>query len=358
MTVVGDIEAGGGFTIPDWSLHWVHGLYNLYRFGGDRAFITALLPTAARILRWYAAYQLESGPLRDVTEWNLVDWSSVSTTDTSSLLTAIWARGLREFAEMAEWLEEKSSRRWAEDRYAQAKAGFEVFWDEQRGSYIDHIVEGVPQPEMSQIAGALAVVSGLAPPERWSRIVDTITDANKLVVRSWAGGGQDEQKFEQQMRGIYIIDWDAKDEIVMAEPFMSYVVHDAVAAAGKADILPDLYRRWSEFLKDGYDTIGENWDVGTHAHGWSTTPTRDMIFYTLGVTPATPGYAKASVAPRLGRLSWARGSIPTPHGHLAVEVTGDRVIIDSPVPVELDLEDQPLRALGPGRHELSRNNAR
>ena len=38
---------------------------------------------------------------------------------------------------------------------------------------------------------------------------------------------------------------------------MSYVVHDAVVLAGRADRLPDLYLRWMEFLKDGYDTIGK-----------------------------------------------------------------------------------------------------
>ena len=79
------------------------------------------------------------------------------------------------------------------------------------------------------------------------------------MVRSWAGGGQSEEKFEKQQRGIYEIDWDVENEIVMSEPFMSYVVHDAVALAGRAELLPDLYLRWMEFLKDGYDTIGEIW---------------------------------------------------------------------------------------------------
>ena len=79
------------------------------------------------------------------------------------------------------------------------------------------------------------------------------------MVRSWAGGGQSEEKFEQQQRGVYAIDWDVENEIVMSEPFMSYVVHDAVALAGRAERLPDLYLRWTRFLEDGYDTIGENW---------------------------------------------------------------------------------------------------
>jgi hypothetical protein len=75
---------------------------------------------------------------------------------------------------------------------------------------------------------------------------------------------------------LYEIDWDAEREIVLAEPFTSYTVHDAVALASKANRLPDLYRRWSEFLVNGYNTIGECW--GTHVHGWSCTPTRNLIF--------------------------------------------------------------------------------
>jgi alpha-L-rhamnosidase len=355
MFTVSILELMGSFTLPDWSLHWVHGVYNLYRYTGDRDAVLSWLPTVARILRWYAPYQNSNGALKDVAEWNLVDWSSVSTTDTSSLLTAEWARGLREFSEMAEWLGETSSKAWADDRYARAKAGLEIFWDEKRGSYIDHIVDGAPQPEMSQIAGALAIVSGLAPKSRWGKIIDTITDQKQLVVRSWAGGGQSEEKFEKQQRGIYEIDWDVENEIIISEPFMSYVVHDAVALAGKADRLPDLYLRWSEFLADGYDTIGENWGTGTHSHGWSCTPTRDMILYTLGVTPAEPGYTRARIAPRLGRLEWAKGRVPTPFGSLDIEVTRELVIIDSPIPFELDLEGQHLRNLEAGRHEVTLN---
>jgi alpha-L-rhamnosidase len=356
MSVVGDIEARGGLTIPDWALHWVHGVYNRYRFSGDRDAVKALLPTVERVLRWYAPYQTEGGVLKDVVEWNLVDWSSVSTEDTSAVLTALWARGLREFAAMAGWLEERGSRRWAEGLYEQARGGFEVFWDDARGSYVDHVKDGVPRREMSQLAGALAICAGLAPEARWGRIVDVITDPERLVVRSWTGGDEGEyalEKMHRQFQGLYEIDWDAERQIVLAEPFMSYTVHDAVALAGKADRLPDLYRRWSQFLVDGYDTIGECWGWGTHVHGWSCTPTRDMVFYTLGVTPAEPGYTTARIAPRLGRLSWARGTVPTPRGLIAVEATADSVTIESPVPVVVDFDGRPPRTLPSGRHEMS-----
>ncbi|MCB0135868.1 MAG: hypothetical protein KDD75_12240, partial [Caldilineaceae bacterium] len=116
--------------------------------------------------------------------------------------------------------------------------------------------------------------------------------------------------------------------------------------------LPDLHRRWLEFLVDGYDTIGECWGWGTHVHGWSCAPTRDLVFYTLGVTPAEPGYAVARIAPRLGRLVWATGDVPTPHGMLHVEVRGDGVTIDTPVPAIVDLPGQAPRSLPTGRHTV------
>jgi len=313
------------------------------------------MPTVECILRWYEPYQTSAGLLKDLVEWNLVDWASISSEDTSGVITALWARGLREFAEMAAWLEEKSSQGWAEELYAKAKADFEAFWDEARGSYVDHIVDGVRRPEMSQLGGALAIISGLAPKERWTRIIEAITDPKKLVVRSWTGGEDGDysmQKIMKQMQGIYETDWDAEKQVVIAEPFMSYAVHDAVALAGKADLLPELYRRWSQFLAKGYDTIGECWGWGTHVHGWSCTPTKDMVFYTLRVTPAEPGYTVARIAPRLGALEWAKGAVPTQHGLITVHATAEQVTVDSPVPVILDLEGQPPHTLPAGHHEV------
>jgi hypothetical protein len=371
MSVAGDIEADGGITIPDWSLHWVHGVYNLYRFSGDRKKVKSFMPTVERILRWYEPYQNSQGQLKDLVEWNLVDWAAISSEDTSAVITALWARGLREFAEMAGWLGENASREWAEELYAKAKAGFEAFWDESRGSYVDHIKNGVRCPEMSQLGGAFAIVSRLAPVERWGRIIQTITDPQKLVVRSWTGGETGDyspEKIQKQMRGIYEPDWDVENQIVIGEPFICYVVHDAVALAGEADRLPELYRRWSQFLVKGYDTIGECWGWGTHVHGWSCTPTKDMVFYTLGVTPAEPGYTVARIAPRLGDpstglrraqssrsgqvLQWAEGKVPTPHGLISVRAEPGKVVVDSPVPVIVDLPGQAPCSLPAGRHEV------
>jgi hypothetical protein len=250
------------------------------------------LPVVERVLRWYEPYIDEHGTLSDLPEWNLIDWSSVFSSGRSSLITGLWARGLAEYAEMADWLGNTASAAWARGLWEQARDGYEDFWDPARGSYVDHIVDGEQQPAMSQAAGAVAIVSGLAPQDQWAGIVDVITDPSRLVVRSWIGGedgGYDMIKIAEHSQGIYRIDWDVDREIVLAEPFFSYVVHDAVAAAGRADRLPSLLRRWSVFLYDGFDTFGECWGWGTPVHAWSATPTKDLVWYVLGVTPAEPG---------------------------------------------------------------------
>src|SRR4029453_9462097 len=142
---------------------------------------------------------------------------SVFSSGRSSLITGLWARGVAEYAEMADWLGNTATAAWARGWGNQARPGYEDFWDPARGSYVDHIVAGERQPAMSQAAGAVAIVSGLAPKERWAGIADVIPDPSRPVVRSWIGGadgGYDMTKIVEQSQGIYRIDWDVDHQIV------------------------------------------------------------------------------------------------------------------------------------------------
>jgi alpha-L-rhamnosidase len=155
------------------------------------------------------------------------------------------------------------------------------------------------------------------------------------------------------MRGVPSIDWVPEREMVIAEPFFSYAVHDAVALAGRAELLIELIRRWEEFLVNEYDTFGECWGWGTPAHGWSSTPTRDLVWYVLGITPAEPGYRTVRVAPRLGPLREVAGAVPTPHGLVEVRVTGSESEIDSPVPVVVVRENGTETELAAGKQRAT-----
>jgi hypothetical protein len=285
-------------------------------------------------------YLDETDVIADVPEWNLVDWSSLLLTGRSAILTGLWARGLQDYAELAEAVGDAGSAAWARELHARVARGFGQFWDDARGAVVDHVLDGRREPAASQLAGALAIVSGLLPPERVGRVIDWIGDPDRWVVRSWIGGdgGYDQQKILDQMRGVQTVDWDAEREVVVAEPFAAHVVHDAFEAAGRTDLVLTSIRRWSVFLED-YDTFGECWGWGTPVHGWSSTPTRDLVVGVLGVTPAEPGFAVARVAPAVGLVERFEGAAPTPAGLLRVAVDGTAVRVESPVPFVLVLPD-------------------
>ena len=96
MAVASDFQADDRTIVPDWSLHWVRSLRNIWMFTGDRDVVAELLPVAERTLRWFESFLGADGLLHDVTGWLLVDWASCYTTGCSSTVNALWARALEE----------------------------------------------------------------------------------------------------------------------------------------------------------------------------------------------------------------------------------------------------------------------
>ena len=113
--------------------------------------------------------------------------------------------------------------------------------------------------------------------------------------------------------------------------------------------------------------IRSNWWDESHP---DTTAAGVISTYLLGVEPLAPGYRTFAFAPRfVSRLTFAEGTVPTPHGAVAVrwDRTGDRVRASLTVPAgtaaELKLpkaravtvDGRPFggAALKPGRHEIS-----
>lgn len=339
MAAASDFSADDRMYIPDWALHWIHSLFNLYMYTGEKELVAEYLPVAERVLRWFESFLGPDDLLHDVTGWPLTDWASVYMNGCSSTTNALWARGLDEFAVMSDWVGNAANADWARNRHADVASAFEVFWDDGRGVYIDHLVNGERRPEAAQHPGALAIVAGLVPAGRINRVVDGITDRSKLIRHSFV---MDRLTVDGDGQGfVYLMNgypeqppWDALGQMVEGEPFFQYVVHDALAKAGRADLIADQCRNWGVFIDAGETTWPECWSGGTRCHGWSSTPTRDLVVHVLGITPAEPGYAKVRVNPSLGDLEWARATVPTPHGFITVEARADgTVTIDSPVPV-------------------------
>lgn len=352
MAVAGDIEFANSTSIPAWSLHWVHALFLLARHDGVDDLVSEALPVAERSLRWFEAYADERGTLRDIPEWCFVDWSSSYTHGRSSIMTALWARALRDFALLSRAAGNTASARRAEALYETARVGFEDFWDADRGLYVDTLdVDPVMSRATSQLASATAIASRLAPQDRWPLLAERIADPRRLVERSWFAKteGFDVQAIAAASMTHPAPDWDVETQIVRAQPFGSAIVHEALAAAKATPALLRAIRDWEAFLREGGDTFGEGWGWGTTAHAWSSAPTRDLVAYILGAEPSTWGGTQWRIQPALGPLATLSSRIPTRHGAIDVDAAIDQTVVDTPVPVEFVTADQTLVPLAPGR---------
>jgi alpha-L-rhamnosidase len=365
MSVAGDLEADDPATIPDYTFHWIRGVYNLWLY--DPTFdARRFLPIAARALAWFTPYLDERNALRDVPGWILIDWAAVSNDGASASLTALFAKALRDVAEMSSALDDHGQARWATTIYERISEGFDQFYDVERALYVDQLPqrnsELAHQP-LSQHTNATALAAGLVPTERWESIVAALCDTTRVKHYSWLSPGINflEHGSQDMYTGsAYLFGrppapwWDIKHDIVAAQPFYRYVVHDAVAAAGRSDLIAGLCRDWQRLLmRDAY-TLSEVWSAGSHCHAWSATPTRDLIVHTLGITPDRgSGFQRARIAPALGDLAWATGSAPSPHGLIIVHASRDAVDVTTPVDTLVITPWGEHHEVGPGHHRFS-----
>lgn len=358
MAVAGEIEHTDISIVPDWALHWIRSVHNLHRYVGDNEALRPLLQVAEGVLRWFEQYCDAHSLPTDVPGWVLIDWSSVYSDGANSTIAGLWGRALLDFAEMCDWLHDSGRAEWARARHRALAAGFEQLWDPDRRLYVDTMVGAARQPMASQHGQAAAIVGRLAPRDRWDRLVEVMLDEPNLVHAAFANAtGPSDPGSGTELGGVYLFTghpapwWDPERQIVRAQPFFRYVVHDALADAGRADLISRQLLDWTTLLDRCPTSFGETWYGGTTCHGWSSTPTRDLVQHVLGVQPAAPGFTAVRVAPQLGHLAWATATVPSPAGDIMVTVDADTLTIESPLPVEAVWQGRTI-SLPAGTHHL------
>jgi hypothetical protein len=144
------------------------------------------------------------------------------------------------------------------------------------------------------------------------------------------------------------------DQVI--SPYFNLYLLDAMAQTGhKQQALNWLRTYWGGMLAEGATSFWESYDLrwpktnfhlslqadGTSgyfvslAHGWSSGPAAWIVENVLGVEPAAPGYSAVDIRPSLSGLGFARGTIPTPHGLIKLEIDAtDGVTLDLPKGVE------------------------
>jgi hypothetical protein len=182
---------------------------------------------------------------------------------------------------------------------------------------------------------AMAICSGVATPAQKHAIyADVLTPSSP----SW--------NRDQKLLGV---------QPVMSPYYGNYIIFSMSMAGHTGDALKIVRNWWGGMVNEGATTFWEAYDpmwpkkdfhkhlisdflsTGYYVslcHGWSSGPTSFLTERVLGVRPTGGGFKTVEIAPDLGGLAWAEGTVPTPRGGLKVRAeaskTWSTITIDLP----------------------------
>ncbi|MBL8550584.1 MAG: alpha-L-rhamnosidase N-terminal domain-containing protein [Hyphomonadaceae bacterium] len=314
-----------GWLIPDFSLQWIFNVWDHFEYSGDREFARSLLPTLLRALAWFETQQEEDGRIADLPYWHFQDWAAVGRTGYATVLNAELCGAFEIAARIAAALgwSDEAARRHAQA--ARLRESLDAHWDDARGLYVDCVdpSTGTRRPRVSQHANAAMILWGGVSEERAARIARAIGDRSRLRLTPAPPIIMEGEPY------------DEAEHIVLANTFFSHFVYSALAKAGRFDMALNLMReRYGRMIERGAVTLWEGFEPDASlAHGFSATPTWQLIRHVLGIGPAAPG-APVRISPNLCGLEYARGVQPTAGGDIALSMRrrGDEIEVEATLP--------------------------
>jgi len=310
-------QGSTGSYSASYSIYFVLGLADYYLYSGDTAFLDQELSVLKGELAWNAT-QLDSNGLLTTNSSDNADWDFYDSGKNGEVTeyNELYYKALLDGATLAAAAGDSAdSATYASDAASLKSAINAHLYNSSTGLY--YLSNG-DTSTVAQDANALAVLYGVAAASDDA----TILTAMKTDLWTTSYG-------PQPFSGSSYAD--------TVSPYISgYELDARLAADDTADAETLLETVWGHMIAAGASQTGTMWEnvsgstgqpgLGTYtslSHGWSTTPVSALSGYVLGVQPASAGYATWTVQPHPGDLSWAEGSVPTPHGAVAVDWAGE-----------------------------------
>jgi hypothetical protein len=323
--------------LPDFMLGWIGSLHDHHFHTGRTDLVAECLPTMHKLFDFFAGHESPNHLIGGFEGfWLFLDWANVRKADFSATLNLLYLRALRHATELCDLAADSASA----TRYRAAAEALALsidthFWDAAgkhfRDGFDPH--KNAPVEEVSQHANALAILLDLHP-EAHAKMARDVLLKPALARRS---------------------------KVATASPFFYAWIIQALAKAGLRDEAVGLIRdKWGAMLDRGATTFWELWEpTGSLCHAWSASPLYHLSQQVLGAIPTAPGWRKIRVAPALGKLEYARGVVPSPHGPLRIEWEKggeDQLAVRLDIPdgmeVEFTTPAGETRLLEPGSHEF------
>lgn len=305
--------------IPSWSLLWVVMVRDYWMHTGDLDEVRMRLDGVAAILRWFERYENADGLLEALPHWKVVDWVKGwepsgyppgADGGVSALINLQYAYALTCASELAEAAgKNRRARRWRARANRITKTVDRLCWWPEERLYRDR----PGGDELSELTNAWAILSDAAPTRKARQITRRLGSDPKLAAATLYG---------------------------------RFYVFRAFSGAGQYGKAHRLLDHWRAMMATDLTTWPEEpFLARSYCHAWSATPIYELLAEILGIKPAAPGFARVRIEPHCWDLTWAEGSVPTPHGTVTVrwQLDGNRFTVAARgprhVPTEIVMPD-------------------
>ena len=278
--------------ISSYALSWTGMVYDYWMYRGDASYVRTLLPAVRQIMSWYEQWMRPDGSLSFVPYWFFCDWSAGFNGGTpirekdgkSAYQDLAYLMALDE----ASRLERAIGIAAMGDHYAalaeRIRARFkEKYWDNSRGLFADTY----DHRNYSQHVNIMAILTDIVTGEEATSLCSKILEDNSLT---------------------------------QATIYFRYYLFLAMKRAGLADRYLGELGIWRQQLKEGMTTWAEMPEpTRSDCHAWGASPNIELFRIFLGIDTDAPGFNRVRIAPALGKLREAQGSIPHPKGTIRVK---------------------------------------
>ncbi len=327
--LVGPHNLGEEFNYGTYVLWFVHNVYQYWLYTGDSSFLAQELPRATAA-EAYVAKQVDGTGLLTFANTGIRGTGPNADPGNGACgtfayyicghltyINALYALTLKEMAQLATAAGQASAAKSYATQAASLTATINAtLWNAKVGAYELSPSHANVFPEDAQ---AMAVLAGVASPSQAAQALSYLrqntweTFGSELTSPTGSSGGLP-PGYEPLAQGYellarYAASTSAIDNALGEQLMNRGWTHMLDASYGPQSTF------WEKENQEGLPGIAQFTSL---AHGWAAMPTVALTTEVLGVQPTSGGFATYTAEPHPGTLTWAKGTVPTPHGAIGL----------------------------------------
>ena len=172
--------------ILDSNLLWLSSLHQYLLYSGDVATVKHLLPTAEKLLTLLANYTNEDGMLDEPPFAYWLDHAVNDRRGANLTLNGHYLNAVENYAEILDWLGRSGAESYHQQGQKIRHAIKEKFWHQEKGLFVDALIQGKQSPQYSEHGNAMALALNIASKKQANTVIKYLLkeDDNNLIKRA------------------------------------------------------------------------------------------------------------------------------------------------------------------------------